>query len=36
MAMLKEPLHSSGELLYEAPDRLEKRTLKPRPEVLLL
>ena len=36
LAMLKEPLQSSGELLYEAPDRLEKRTLKPRPEVLLL
>jgi hypothetical protein len=36
MAMLKEPLQSSGELLYDAPDRLEKRTLKPRPEVLLL
>ena len=36
MAMLKEPLQSSGELSYDAPDRLEKRTLKPRPEVLLL
>ena len=36
MAMLKEPLQSSGELFYDAPDRLEKRTLKPRPEVLLL
>jgi outer membrane lipoprotein-sorting protein len=36
MAMLKEPLRSSGELLYEAPDRLEKRTLTPRAETLVL
>lgn len=36
LAMLKEPLHSSGELLYDAPDRLEKRTLTPRPEMLRL
>jgi hypothetical protein len=36
MAMLKEPLRSSGELFYDAPDRLEKRTLTPRAESLLL
>jgi hypothetical protein len=36
MAMLKEPLRSSGELFYEAPDRLEKRTLTPRAETLVL
>jgi hypothetical protein len=36
LAMLDQPLHSSGELLYDAPDRLEKRTLKPKPEELLL
>ena len=36
MAMLDRPLESSGELLYEAPDRLEKRTLKPRAETLVL
>jgi len=36
VAMLERPLQSSGELLYEAPDRLEKRTLKPKPEDLLL
>ena len=36
MAMLKEPLHSSGELFYDAPDRLEKRTLTPRAESLVL
>ena len=29
-------MESSGELLYTAPDRLEKRTLKPRPESLLI
>lgn len=36
LAILDRPLESSGELLYEAPDRLEKRTLTPRPETLLL
>jgi Outer membrane lipoprotein carrier protein LolA-like len=35
-AMLDQPLESSGELLYDAPDRLEKRTLQPKPEDLLL
>jgi hypothetical protein len=36
LAMLDQPLHSSGELLYDAPDRLEKRTLQPKPEDLIL
>jgi hypothetical protein len=36
MAMLKEPLTSSGELIYDAPDHLEKRTLEPKPEILVL
>lgn len=36
LAVLDRPLESSGELLYEAPDRLEKRTLRPRPETLVL
>jgi hypothetical protein len=36
LAMLDRPLESSGELLYDAPDRLEKHTLKPRPETLTL
>lgn len=36
MAILDKPLESSGELSFEAPDRLEKRTLKPHPEVMLL
>jgi len=36
LAMLDRPLESSGELLYDAPDRLEKRILRPKPETLLL
>lgn len=36
IAILDRPLESSGELLYVAPDRLEKRTLKPRPESMIL
>ena len=36
LAVLKQPIESSGELRYDAPDRLEKRTLKPRIETLVL
>jgi outer membrane lipoprotein-sorting protein len=36
IAMLDQPVESSGELFYTAPDKLEKRTLKPRPESMLL
>ena len=36
IAMLDKPIESSGELFYSAPDRLEKRTLKPKPETMLL
>jgi hypothetical protein len=36
IAMLDRPVESSGELLYDAPDRLEKRTDKPKPEDLVL
>lgn len=36
MGILDKPLESSGELSFDAPDRLEKRTLKPRPEAMLL
>jgi hypothetical protein len=36
LAVLDRPLESSGELLYDAPDRLEKRTLHPKPETLIL
>lgn len=35
-AVLDRPVKSSGELVYDAPDRLEKRTLKPKPESLVL
>lgn len=36
IAMLDKPVESSGELFYRAPDRLEKRTIKPRPESMIL
>jgi hypothetical protein len=36
LAVLDHPLESSGEMRYDAPDRLEKRTLAPRRETLLL
>lgn len=36
IALLDKPVLSSGELLYTAPDRLEKRTLLPKPETLVL
>jgi hypothetical protein len=36
LAVLDRPLQSSGELVYDAPDHLEKRTLQPRPETLIL
>src|ERR1700682_1568102 len=36
LSLLKRPAESSGELIYDAPDRLEKRTLEPHPENLLL
>ena len=36
LAMLDAPVTSSGELLFTAPDRLERRTLKPRPESMVL
>jgi hypothetical protein len=36
LAILKHPVESSGELRYDAPDRLEKRTLLPHAEDLLL
>jgi hypothetical protein len=36
LAILDRPVESSGELLYDAPDRLEKRTVKPKPETLIL
>lgn len=36
IGFLDKPLESSGDLSFEAPNRLEKRTLKPRPESMLL
>jgi Outer membrane lipoprotein carrier protein LolA-like len=36
LAVLNHPIESSGEMRYDAPDHLEKRTLLPRPENLLL
>jgi outer membrane lipoprotein-sorting protein len=36
IAVLDRPLESSGELFYDAPDRLEKRTLAPKAESLVL
>ena len=36
LAVLDRPLESSGELWYQAPDRLEKRIVKPRPATLVL
>jgi hypothetical protein len=36
IAILDHPVESSGVLSYDAPDRLEKRTLKPHEESLVL
>ncbi|HUY02191.1 MAG TPA: LolA-related protein [Rhodocyclaceae bacterium] len=36
IAMLDRPVESSGELFYSAPDHLEKRTIKPKPETMIL
>jgi len=35
-AILDRPVKSSGVLVYDAPDRLEKRTLKPKQQSLIL
>jgi outer membrane lipoprotein-sorting protein len=34
MKVLKTPIESSGTLSFEAPDRMIKRTLKPKPETM--
>ena len=36
IAILEKPIESSGELFYSAPDHLEKRTLKPKPESMVV
>ncbi len=35
-SILDRPLESYGEMYYDAPDRVEKRTVKPKPESMLL
>lgn len=36
IALLDKPVEATGEMTYVAPDRLEKRTLTPKPELLIL
>jgi outer membrane lipoprotein-sorting protein len=36
ISFLDRPVVSTGEMTYTAPDRLEKRTVTPKPEILLL
>jgi len=36
IAILERPVESSGQLFYTAPDHLEKRTLKPQPESMVI
>lgn len=36
LSMLDRPVESSGELRYTAPDRLEKRTIKPKAESMVV
>ena len=36
ISMLDKPLVATGELVYKAPDHLEKRTLTPKPESFVL
>ena len=36
LALLDKPVLASGDMVYSPPDRLEKRTLLPKPETLVL
>lgn len=36
LSVLKQPLKSSGELIYDAPDHLEERVVTPRPQSIVL
>jgi len=36
MALLDAPIEASGELVYVAPSRLERHTVKPKPESMVL
>lgn len=36
LTSLNQPIETSGELIYQAPSHLERRTAKPKPEVLIV
>lgn len=36
VALLDKPVRASGEMVFSPPDRLEKRTLLPKPETMVL
>src|SRR4051794_16348032 len=36
MKVLKTPLESTGTLTFDPPDRMVKRTLKPKPETMIV
>ena len=36
LSLLDKPVESSGELSFTPPDRMEKKTLKPRPETVVV
>ena len=36
LSLLDRPVESSGELTFTPPDRMEKRTLQPRPELVVI
>jgi outer membrane lipoprotein-sorting protein len=36
LSILKRPVESYGEMIYDAPSRLEKRTIEPRQETLVV
>ena len=36
VALLDKPVQASGEMVFSPPDRLEKRTLLPKPETMVL
>jgi outer membrane lipoprotein-sorting protein len=36
LALLDKPVQASGEMVFTPPDRLEKRTLLPKPETMVL
>ena len=36
LSLMTEPVESSGELAFTPPDRLEKRTISPKPETVII